>query len=516
MAQLDKIDSNVTGLRYAVEQSIGVLPGSPVWIPLEPNGYSDFGGQLTTIARNPINAGRQRKKGVVTDLDASGGFGTDLTQENMQDLLQSFMFAQHREKGREIVTAVDVDTTNPDEYEVALTAGFKVGDLIIGKNFTNAANNALNEVTAITTDVSVEVADGVLVTETPPADAEIFVVGTASAAGDLDVDAAGQYPAITSTTLDFTTLGLIPGEWIFVGGDTGGAAGDQFLNAANNGFKRVRTIAANRLEFDKSSTTMVTEANTAELVRLFFGRVLKNEADPTLQVRQTIQMERTLGAPDDASPANIQAEYLPGSVANEFSFNIPTADKMTADLSFVSLDNTQIDGPTALKSGTRPSLVEADAFNTSSDFSRIKMNIHTDTNENPDPLFAFVTEVTLTINNTLTPNKAIGVLGAFEVTAGQFVVNGNVTAYFSNVAAVQAVRNNADVTLDMHLVKSNAGISIDVPMIALGEGRLSVEQDAPITLPLSLDAATAANLDTNMDHTLLIVFYDYLPSAADV
>ena len=518
MAQLDKIDSNVTGLRYQVETSIGVANASNDWVPLEPNGYSDFGGQLTTIARNPINAGRQRKKGVVTDLDASGGFGTDLTQENMQDLLQSFMFAANREKGREIVTLVDIDTTFPDEYQVAATAGFLVGSLIIGKNFVNSANNALNVVTAIVTDVSVEVATGQLVDETPPADGEIFVVGVEAAADDIAVTTTGDYATYTSTLLDFTTLGLIPGEWIFVGGDVAGAAGDQFpTNAANNGYKRIKSIAANALVVDKSTTTIVTETPAGgETIRFFFGRVLKNESDPTLQARQTVQLERTLGAPDDASPADIQAEYITGAVANEFSFNIPTADKLMCDLSFVGLDNAQISGPVALKAGTRPALTEADAFNTSSDFSRIKMNIHSETSENPDALFAYVTELTLTINNTLSPNKAVGVLGAFEVTAGQFVVNGNVTAYFSNVAAVAAVRNNSDVSIDMHLSKANSGISIDVPLIALGEGRLNVEQDAPITLPLSLDAATAAKLDANMDHTLLIVFFDYLPDAADV
>ena len=165
MAILNKIDSNVSGLRYAEEQSIGVLPGSPVWFPLEPNSYADFGGTFTTIARNPINQGRQRKKGSVTDLDASGAFNQDLTQDNLQDLLQGFLFASTRDKGREIVTAVDTDLTNDDEYEVASTTGFQVGSLIIGKNFTNAANNALNVVTAVVADTSVEVADGQLVVE---------------------------------------------------------------------------------------------------------------------------------------------------------------------------------------------------------------------------------------------------------------------------------------------------------------------------------------------------------------
>lgn len=514
MAQVNKLESNITNLRIAEEASFKTLPGTPVWEPYEPNSYSDFGAEITTIARNPINSGRQRKKGVVTDLDASGGFNTDLTKTNIMELLQGFFFADLRKKGEESVTAVDTDTTNPDEYEVASTTGFLVGSIIKGSGHTNAANNARNVVTAIVTDVSVEVADGQLVAEaSPPSDAKISVIGHQFAQGDIDVDITGDFATYVSTVFDFTTLGLIPGEWIYVGGDS---AGTSFQTAANNGFKRVKSVSANALVVDKSTLAMVNEDNSATsnaTIQMYFGSVLKNETGSLIK-RRTYQMERELGAPDDSQPSKIQYEYVEGAVPSEMSLNIGQADKITVDLSFLAGDHSTVDGPTAAKSGTRPALVEEDAYNTSSDFSRLNMSVVSTTSEAPTPLFAFLTELTLTLNNNLSLNKAVSVLGAFDVTAGTFQVDGQLTAYFSNVSALSSIRNNANVTLDAVLAKDNAGIAIDVPLITLGDGRLNVEQDAPITIPLSSAAASGALVDANMDHTLLMVFFDYLPSAA--
>ncbi len=513
MALVNKIDSNVTGLRIAEELTLGVLPGTPIWTPYEPNSYSDFGGQITTIARTPISEGRQRKKGVVTDLDASGGFNTDLTQINIQDILQGFMFADLRPKtefgGASEITGV---VTATDDYTAASGLGvYASGNMVHAAGFTNAANNGLKVVTGATaTDLTV--AEN-LVDETPPATATLVEVGIQAGADDIDVDVTGSLPALTTTTLDWTTLGLIPGEWIFIGGDS---ALLDFDNAANNGFKRIFSIAANSLVLDKSDLDMVTETSSGSLtVQVFYSRVLKNESTSTLIKRRSYQPERTLGAPDDSLPAEIQSEYIVGAVPSEAVFNITQADKITVDLSFVGTDNEQRTGAVGVKSGTRPSIVEADAFNTSSDFTRIRLAIVDAADEAPVPLFAFVTELSITVSNNLTPNKAVSVLGAFDITAGIFAVSASMTAYFSDVAAVSAVRNNTDITLDLAIVKANAGIVLDLPIIALGDGRANIEADAPITLPLTVEAATGSKYDTTFDHTLMINFFDFLPNAAD-
>lgn len=503
-----KIDSNITGLRFAEEARIKELPTGAVWYPLEPNSYSDFGGQISTVARNPINPSRQRKKGVTTDLEASGGFAQDITQTNLTRLLQGFLFADIREKLSTAPmngTAVALSATTATAYKAtAGLADFAAGDLVVASGFNQASNNGLKHVTAATaTTLTVTEA---LVVETPPVGAKLQRIGFAFGAAEIDVDTSGSYPRLSrvSGTKDLTTLGLIAGEWVFIGGDD---AAHTFSNAANSGFARVRDVAATYIEFDKTAQTMTSETGTGKSIRLFFGNVIKNEADPALIKRRSYQLERTLG--QDAN--GVMSEYLVGAVANEMSIQVQQADKVTAELSFVAVDNEQRDGTAGVKAGSRPNLVDSPAFNTSSDFSRIKMHLITAGNAAPNPLFAFLTELTLSISNNVSANKAVAVLGAFDVSAGTFAVSGNVTAYFADIAAVQAVRNNADVALDLALVKNNAGMVWDIPLIALGEGRLNVEQDQPITLPLAMEAAEGEN-----QHTLLFNEFPYLPDAADI
>jgi hypothetical protein len=49
----------------------------------------------------------------------------------------------------------------------------------------------------------------------------------------------------------------------------------------------------------------------------------------------------------------------------------------------------------------------------------------------------------------------------------------------------------------------------DIPLIALGDGRLNVEQDQSITLPLENVAA-----QSDYGYTLLMMSFPYLPTVA--
>lgn len=502
----NKIDSNVTGLAYAVEASLKTLPGSPVWYELEPNSYSDFGGELSNVARAPINPSRQRKKGKIVDLDASGRFNTDITRSNMTRLLQGFFFADAREKfatqplNGTAVPITSVDGTLEDYKAAAGLDGAVVGSLIKASGFGESANNGLKTVTTVTA-TAITVSEDIVDEAAPPSAAKLETVGFQGAAGDLDLTVSASSIVLESTALDFTTLGLTVGEWVFVGGD---ATGNKFVNN-EPGYARISSIAANALGFDDTTFTASTETGTGLEIQLFFGTVIRNEKDPALIKRRSFNIERQLG--QDAN--GTQSEYLEGAISNEFTLNIPQADKLNADLSFVAMDNTQRDGTQGLKAGDRVSARAEDAFNTSSDIYRIKMNVVDPATLNPTALFGYVSEASIAINNNVTPNKAVAVLGAFDATAGDFEVSGSVTAYFSEVAAVKAVRNNSDVALNFIAAQNNTGFVYDIPLLALGGGRLNVEKDAPITIPVDTNAA-----ECEAGYTLLLSSFAHLPDAA--
>lgn len=548
MAEVSKIDSNVTGARLAEEATLGNLPTNPIWYSLEPNTYADFGGNLTLVARNPINPSRGRQKGVITDLDASGGFNQDLTFSNLSFLWPGLFLANTRATFRRISdgtgsTSSPIESVGPSNTVVTdadVTAVVRAGDLIFFEGFGVAGNNGLKSVSSVTTDTITF--NETLATETTvPAGASMRTVGFEFTSGDADIArTAGSLPTLVSTTKDMTQFGLIAGETIFIGGDDTGASGDAFNAAHNNGFARVALApTANLITFDKTSggadgqTEMVTEDGGTKTIRLFFSDKIRNESAIGAQFdRKSYHIERSLGIPNPlTAPAVIQSEVLTGAIVNEFALNVAQADKITTDWTFIATDNDQRDGVTSgqeqlsATTGALATIEEATAYNTSSDFTRIKLAelrpSQGGVNElaAPIPLFAFVTEITLNVNNNASPNKAVGVLGAFDVTAGTFEVSGNITAYFADVAATRAVRNNADVTLDVAIVKDfgtgvlrrKAGLFIDVPLIALGDGRLNVTQDEAITLPLTTDAAQYGPFG----HTLMLHEFYYLPNAAD-
>lgn len=511
---INKIDSNITGLAYAEEACYKILPTiatdgfDPIWYGLEPNSYSDFGGEISTVARSPIDPSRQNKKGTITDLDASGGFNIDFTQNNLTRLLQGFFFADARQpastkplNGAQVtVTGV---TTGPNTYTAAAgLAIFGANQLIKASGFSTATNNGVKTVTA-STATTTTVSETLVAEAVPPAAAKLERVGYQFASADINVAVVGGLPSLTATAADFTTLpDLIVGKWVYLGDDT---AGNRFVN--NAGYARIKSIAAKSLTFEDTTWTPVNETGTGKTIRMYVGTTIRNEQLPSLIKTRSYNIERQLGK----GANDTQAEYLEGAIPNELTLNVPQADKLNADLTFVAAANSVRSGDVGdlIKTGTRVAAAGEDAFNTTSNVYRIKLTVKDPASSNPTSLFGYVTEATVTINNNASPTKAIGTLGAFDVTFGNFEVGGSITAYFTTVAAVKAVRNNADVSYNIICAAKNAGFIFDVPLLGLGGGRVTVEKDQAVMLPLESNGAQNA-----FGYTMAYENFPYLPNLA--
>lgn len=504
----NKIDSNLTGLSFAEETCLGDISATPVFYALEPNTYSDFGGTIKTVARAFINPSRQNYKGAVTDLDAAGGFNIDVTKTNLQRLAQGFFFADARQKpatnllNSAAIVLTGVTSGNEITAAAGLAALDKAGLILLASGFSNAANNGLL-IVASGTDAEVTVTNA-LVAEVPSASATLVNVGFQFTSGDATIVMTGNIPALETTVADLTTLGLIVGEWIFIGGDL-----PALVFANNGGFARIASIAAHKITFDDVTWSTVNDTGAAKTVQIFFGTVIKNESTPALIKRRSYTLERTLGM----GTVSTQAEYVSGAVADQFTLNIKQATKLDADLTFVGINNFQIPGdgtiPILSATGTLIPAAGEDAYNTSENIYRAKMAVVDSTTAAPSALYGYVSDATIVIKNSVTANKAIGVLGAFDTSAGVFDVSGSVTAYFENVAAIQAIRNNASVEYSVIFAYENAGFIFDIPLLTLGGKGMTVTKDQPVTVPLT--SAAAANKN---GYTLLSNWFPYLPTVA--
>lgn len=505
---LEKQDSNQVGLYMSLEVASDdgpVLAANPVFETREPNTYGSFGGSYKKVARKPFNASRQNQKGTTSDLDTAGDWNEDVTQNNLNTLLQGFFFAAMRRKALQSVTAI---TTPDDEYTVADSSGFPANSILFASGFNNSANNGAKHVTNSAAGV-ITVAE-VLAPEVVAAGAAKSVtrVGERCTAGDCHIAVVGNLAVLTFVALDPSTLGLIPGEWMFVGGDL---AVTQFASV-KPGYGRVNSVdAANKKIYMDKFTSVIGAADVgaAKTIELYFGFLFKNEDDTDLIVKSTFTCERPLGQDDDGT----QSENISKFVLSSLKWNSPLSNKVTIDITGVGLNYDQRTGAEGLLSKQVGAIVNKafgeEAFNTSTNVYRLRLSLIDPDTLYPTALFARCTEWTATINNNVTASKSQGTLGGFDTTVGQFDVALTMTAYFTTVAAIQAIKDNLDCTFDAIYAKKNAGIIHDYPLVSPGGGALTIAQNQPIMMPLTNDAS-----ESPFGHTALVNFFPYLPSVA--
>lgn len=506
-----RVLTNNVSLQYAIESSIGVLPGSPLWKLLEPNNISAYGASITTVARRPISRERGRKKGTVVNLESAVEFDADLTMEAFDDFAEGFVFAEYANK--EFVLKSSSGTLPPpavdggggnDSFTIdaasTLLAGkmvFAAGaarSLIYAKGYTNAANNGLHVIAADvgSTDTAVEVATATLVAETPPTNASLQVAGIRIGDSDLTLTVSGSTATLVSAAdvTNWATYGLLPGQFILIGSPNGSGGVTNALNASTSddsyGYARITSISGATLNLDKLSSTLATSDNSSEGdCDILFGRFLRNvavtaDSDDERYLERSYQFEAVF--PDLGGVGTDEYEYAIGNFANELALNLPLTDKATATWGFIgtNADDITQTRKTGASSGISP--LRTVALNTSSNIVSLTTDV---VSLASDVCFK---SLTLTIRNNVSPENCLGTLGASFVNAGLFEVNLEGQMLFTNKQIVNAVKNNTTVTFAAILSNDDGALAVDLPSLTFGGGDREYPVDQSVLVNITGEA----------------------------
>lgn len=473
----------------AVETTPGVLTGTPDWTTLEVNSISDFGDTISTTERSPLSADRMRRKGGVTGLDSAVSFDTDLTYSMFDLFSQGFFFASWNAQTTFTPTAVTATG-----YTVPSGGALDDGVLVYARGYSNSTNNGLHIVSsASATEVSVS--DTLVADASPATGSRLDVVGVQATTGDITMDSDGN---LNSTSLDFTTLGIQVGQWIYVGGsDT-----DTFFNdggTVKSGEARVQIVAANKLTFDKTPSGFTTDAGTGKTIQLFIGSFIKNvpySSGSFLTETYTFEVQY--------DTLTNKYHYPNGNYANEMAISMSMEDKATVSYSFIGLDTPV---PTSVReTGNWYDLVDTTMLNTSSDVARLEIKT-SDGTSIVDVGESLIQDLTVTLTNNVTPKKGIGTLGTVLVALGNFNVDISATMYLDSSQAIVSIRNNDTVGLDFSLHNDDGGLHFDIPSMTIGDG----SRDFPAGDTINMSLTGMAFKDSFYEFALGCTKYPYLP-----
>jgi hypothetical protein len=429
----------------------------------------------------------------VTDLDSGAEFDSDLTLEAFKDFIEGFCFANFQ--GVQATVSPTAATTSAFTVP-AMDAAISENHLVFSRGFTNSENNGLMLVDAAGTTTSIPVTN-TMVAETPAEtqNAIVDIAGYRFPIGDLEVNSDGD---LITTTTDLSSLGLVAGQSIWIGGEE---TVNQFDTAADVGFARILTISTNLLTLDKRSQDYTADTGTDKLIDLYFGQFVKNVAvDNSEYLERSFQFE---GAYADLGGVGVpEYEYSKGNYCNTVGFDLPLTDKATMTVAFVGTDT---DSPTTTRATNADAPLEpvqTGAFNTSADIARLRIQDVDETGLTTD-----FKSITLNINNNVSPEKVLGQLGAKYLNTGNFEIDIEAQLLFTNSDVVAAVRENRTVTMDFSIDNDDGAFLVDIPSMTLGGG----DREYPVNESILINSTGMAYGDTTFGNSIGISMFPFKP-----
>lgn len=467
-------DANRMQLAYVAETIWGETPSSPTMTKLRVLSESLDVGQRYTRS-NEIRDDRMTDALIKVAQETGGGLDFELSWGAFDPFIAAALFSTWQNQPEISGGDVSQVTASSDTLTVASGgASYKDGHLVRLTGFGESANSGVFEVASSTaTTVVLTSSSGVVDESSPPSTARIKVVGFAGTSGDIVADASG----LTSTALDFTTLGLTAGQWIKIGG---GTAGTGFATTANNGWARVSSIAANDLDLDDLPTGWTADAGSGKTIRVWVGDYVRVGT-----TRTSFTLEK--GALAQATPTYISYR---GMVPNSLALTLDAGAMVRGSLGFQGKDGSL--STTALDASPDDAVSYA-PFNAVANVGRLAI----------DGVAAgapsYVRSLAVSVGNNLRGHNAVGTLGRADVRAGDADVSGRLSAYFGDKTLYETYLNGTESRLDCRLERDGRALVVTLPRVRFETGSVQARgRNQDVMAELGFRALKDATMATSV------------------
>jgi len=485
--------SNRSALGYVAESSFGVTPANPAIKAMRVTSHG-LKPNVETVISGEIRADRQIADAILVGAGASGDIGVELSFNALDDFLEAAMGGTWSNTPTIVNATIDTEISDVSATTLTVASGgaaFVTGMLTWMSGFATAGNNKLARVSS-STGTSIVYPSSTFTVESAqiPVGARVRVVGFEGASGDIVAAASG----LTSTTLDFTTLGLSVGEWVKIGGDT---VGSQFATAALNGWARISAVAAHVLTFDVLPASWTTDSGTGKTVQVFMGDYLINGT-----VKRSFTFER-----QQQDTASTIYELFAGQFVDKLALSFKAKSVITGQISVkgkaAAAGTSRVSGASDVAAPT------FDVMNASSNVGQIILNGTAIQSVGPN----FVLEGSINIAANGIEAIPVGSLGPIDVVPGEFNVSGSLNTYLGDTTILSQLIANTAIGFQTKLGRADGNREsyvFDLPRIKWSSGGSDVGGKNQLRQTM---ANYQALRDPTKTYTMSAGRFWYLPAA---
>ncbi len=494
------VQSDGVGLALVREATLNTQPTSG-WTQAQPNpgGITNFSRQNVPVERHILSGNLTPEKGEVVGYDVNPKLAFDWNRD-MLDLLAEPTFRSLTKhggnKGQSIYRPTAVTSTG---YTVASLGDLTAGLLIFAEGFSTAANNGLKVVGSSSTGTEIKTS-GLTAEASPPSNATVRIAGVQGAAADITMDGSGN---LLATILDFTTLGLVVGQMIYVGDPTSGAT-YAFANTVYTGMAIISVIAAGKITLKYQTWTVGSlDAGTGKTIRILFESFIRNVPMSSADFLTSASLSMELNEPGAGAAGVTDYTYGNGLGVGDLELDIPVEGKVTATVNFVGMTMTSPSTTRSTGPSTAYAPLASTIFSTAANMPTIRLLKQSD----GTTLSAEINGCKVMIKNNLKPRKQLGTAGAAGLIYGEYNPSLSMNAYVLSNDMSRAVDGNTDCYFDFLLKNSDGGFGMSFAMVKLRKGDKTYAAGTSVMLAGEMPA----NRDPSTGLLYSLSKFSYLP-----